>query len=500
MDQNSDGVSYIGLDNSEDNTVIIREFFPRQLSRRSEDGRVVAVTDGCESAFFKCLSEFKKLWKELAILKNLSCLFPVYDIFEENQTVYTVSEYIPFVTLEQYLNNRDGAMRREEARPLFMPALSTLGNVHAAGIVHGGISPKTLILCNDNRLRLAGFSIEPVRKESGELTAELFPGYAAIEQYGFDGSLSARTDLYAFAGCIYRALTGNNPIDAKLRVTSNRLSVPKQVAQITPMHVLNALGHALEVLPKERTANVERFRAEISAAPTVTAAREMPELQPKKATVPQSPVRQDPAPPVRRSAPKTSNKKSSTPLIIALVSVISVGILICLFLIGLLIFRPSGDEPQTEITTQEISTTVEQLTVPNLLERSYLAIQNDDILNENYEIIISFEFSETTDGVVFEQSPNAGEQIEKGGTITVKVSKGVEKVELPVLNDLPKKAAQEKLDALGFEYDIIKKYNDGTHTANCAAGTDLQPNKEYPKGTRLTLFIWDEPEEHEAQE
>ena len=36
-------------------------------------------------------------------------------------------------------------------------------------------------------MRITGFSIWQARTARGDLTAQLFPGYAAIEQYGFEG-------------------------------------------------------------------------------------------------------------------------------------------------------------------------------------------------------------------------------------------------------------------------------------------------------------------------
>ena len=68
-----------------------------------------------------------------------------------------------------------------------MPVLSTLGTLHSAGIIHRGISPTTLIVGKNGKMRITGFSIWQARTARGDLTAQLFPGYAAIEQYGFEG-------------------------------------------------------------------------------------------------------------------------------------------------------------------------------------------------------------------------------------------------------------------------------------------------------------------------
>ena len=151
---------------------------------------------------------------------------------------------------------------------MFMPALSALGTLHSAGIIHRGLSPQTILVTPDGKLKISGFSIWQARTARGDLNPELFPGYAAIEQYGFEGQQGAWTDIYAFAAVLYRALIGTDPIIATTRVTNDRLMIPSKFAEQLPAYVINALINALQILPEDRTRSVEQFRAELSASPT----------------------------------------------------------------------------------------------------------------------------------------------------------------------------------------------------------------------------------------
>ncbi len=494
LDADGDGASYLGFDIGLNEKVIVREFFPRDLACRGSDGTAVQILEGCDMPYLAAFAGFKRLWRDLARMKHLSCLLPVYDIFEENQTLYAVSEYCNFITLNQYLLNRpSGILRWEELRGLFMPVLSTLDTLHSAGVIHGGISPETLILCEDKRMRLYGFSIPDVRMERGDLSAQLFHGYAAVEQYGFDSRLEPCTDIYGFAAVLYRAMTGNTPPDARSRVTNDRLIVPARIAQATPAYVLNALGNAMQILPAERTQNVEQFRAEISAAPSVTMSQGLPELRSEDYPEPQEDrERIVPPNPVRevRADKKLKTMWISLGVTLAVLGVICTVILIILF--------TNSSQKIPEETTQG-TTAVEMLAVPNLISQDYLKVQYDEALNQQFFIVPTEEYNDLEEGIIFEQEPSAGTQAEVGSKIYIKVSKGIEKIVLPSVTSEKKQDAVEKLEELGFSCDVIEKYNNGDNSAGYVAGTDLPAEKEYPKGTKVVVFVWGEPQTQTVQ-
>lgn len=488
LDADGDGASYMGFDVSLNEKVIIREFFPRDLAGRGEDGTQVQILEGCDMPYVTALSAFKRLWRDLARMKHLSCLLPVYDIFEENRTVYAVSEYCNFIPLNQYLLNRPGGvMHWEELRGLLMPVLSTLDALHGSGVIHGGISPETLILCEDKKVRLYGFSIGDVRTERGDLHAQLFSGYTAIEQYGFDSRLAPCTDIYGFAAVIYRAITGNTPPDARARVTNDRLIVPARIAQATPAYVLNALGNAMQVMPAERTQNVEQFRAEISAAPSVTMSKGLPDLQTEVAPVPRE-EREKIVPPAPEREVKAVKKLGTMWLSLG----ITLAVLGIIGAVVLIVFLAKAPAELPEEETTQGTTAEEMLVVPNLISHDFLEIQYDKKLNEQFVIEAVEEYNDLDEGIIFDQEPSAGTQAEAGDKIYIKVSKGIEKIVLPSVTSEIQQDAVKMLEDLGFICEVIEKYNSGQNSAGYVAGTDLPAEKEYPKGTKVVVFVWGE--------
>lgn len=97
-------------------------------------------------------------------------------------------------------------------------ATATLMEVHDAGIIHGRLSPRRLLVDRDGGVRLTGFAGLPGHA-SGISTELPLSGpdmpYAAPELLRADpSSVDARTDLYALGVMLYEHLVGALPITA----------------------------------------------------------------------------------------------------------------------------------------------------------------------------------------------------------------------------------------------------------------------------------------------
>ena len=277
---NGEGITYNAFDLELKKPVSLREFFPKGLISRGE-GNYCLVNVGKATEFIDAKDSFVKLWKKLANLKGYTALTPASDVFEDLGTVYAVTEFLgEGKTLREYLlENELGYISWEEARVLLMPVISALGELHAAGIIHGAISPTNLVIDTNGRIRITGYSISEIRSEKTTMESEIFEGYAAVEQYGMSSGLSPATDVYGFAAVLYRALVGSTPISASSRLANDRLMIPGKFAEQLPAYVINALVNALQILPDDRTQNFEELRDELSASPTAQALSSKYELE-----------------------------------------------------------------------------------------------------------------------------------------------------------------------------------------------------------------------------
>ena len=265
---NGEGSTYNAFDMESKTPVTLRELYPKGIVSRGE-GHYCLVNVGKASEFIEAKDSFLKLWRKLSTLKGYKALTPVYDVFEDLGTVYSVSEFLgEGQTLREYLLGKaQGYISWEEARVLFMPVLSAIGELHKEGIIHGGISPTTLVVDANGQMRITGYCTNDVRVEKTVLDCEIFDGYAAVEQYGLSSGIGTYTDIYAFAAVLYRTLIGSTPISAASRLTNDKLMIPGKFAEQLPAYVINALVNALQILPEDRTSSADSLRDELSASP-----------------------------------------------------------------------------------------------------------------------------------------------------------------------------------------------------------------------------------------
>ena len=273
IESNGEGATYIAWDKNNDTSVRIREYYPDKLASRDEDGVTVKVSTDSDPLYGTYLDEFLDLARKLADCKELTNLLPVTDIFEANGTAYYVTENIKSITLREFLLRNGGILTWDQFRPLITPVISTMSSLHAKGIIHRGISPETLLVGRDGVIRIVGFCVESARTEHSDLNAQLYPGYAAIEQYGFEGKQGTWTDVYSLTATIFRVLVGNPPPEATERVSNDRMIIPAKIVQSMPKNVINSMARGLAILADDRTKNMDKLKSNlivVSGTPTGT--------------------------------------------------------------------------------------------------------------------------------------------------------------------------------------------------------------------------------------
>lgn len=488
LSQESDAVTYSGYDIKQRKAVIIREFMPKGIANRLEGNLDVHIRERYKKSFQGYKASFLKLWSTLKGMNSLSAVIPVYDVFEENETAYSISEKMATVSLRDFLlRNNDNNILWEKARLMFMPVLTTLENLHSNGIIHGAISPDALVLCKDGKVRLAGFCISECCCAGGELEFNANEGYTALEQYDNNHKVCPATDIYAFSACIYRALVGTNPPSAVEREINDKLMIPNRIAEKIPAHVIKALGAGLQIYPEKRIQNVYDYRELLNAAPSVVAQSSVEEAV-KDPGIQDKPVERTPA--RQKNDKKDDGKKKAIIAIVAVILVVVIGAAVYFF--------GFSDAFKPEETTE--STTLASVTVPDFCSAGYTEtdVKNSGTWNKQFKITFNYEYSKEKEaGIVFKQSVAAGETVNEGSEIVLTVSKGIETASVPNVNGLNQDEAVKQLEAAGFAVKILTVYNNGDYKEGYVKqsnGIAPQENTELAKGEEVIIQVYGAPE------
>ncbi len=481
----SDSVTYSGYDTKLDKKVLIREFYPKGIASRLEGNNVLHIRQRFASEIEKLKKSFYTLWTTLEKMHSLSAVVPVYDVFEENGTVYAVIEFMDSIPLREYLiRNEEGIIPWDSARLMFMPVLTTIESLHANGIVHGSITPDSLMLCRDGKVRLKPFCIQQCADATSPLELVESAGYTAIEQYENDHKICPATDIYAFSACIYRALVGTNPPDCKSREANDKLMIPNSIAEKIPMHVIKALGSGLQIYPEKRIKSVSDFRELLEAAPSVQARAQSIDETFKKSN-------NHPVNPNEYPDEEPRNKRSRIAIaVLAILIILAIGAGIYVVKFTDLI-KPAET---TTSTTQQL----QSFEVPDFTSAGYSQsdIQNNGAWNQQFTITFAEDFSKSAEkGIVFKQSVKAGEKVEQGTEIVLTVSKGIQTAEVPDLSNKTLDEAKKTLEDLGFKVTTVEVYNDGTHTPNtvkASSGTAPAQGETVAVGEEIIVQVYGE--------
>ena len=259
LGQGGFGITYLAYDQTLQQNVAIKEYFPvkivRRLGNTLRKGQgeyelsataMVYPQNGQEEKYLNGMQNFLEEAQVLFGKFDVEGLAAVKDYFEENGTAYIVMEYLSGPTLQEYEKEHKGKISEKQAEILLEPVINALAYIHSIGIVHCDISPDNLMVTKGGSIQLIDFgearNFEEQRNK--ELTLVYKRGYAPIEQCRQRGKQGAFTDVYSLCATIYFAVTGIDPDDSVERMIADHMK---------PLHEFYGTGlsdHEIHVIER----------------------------------------------------------------------------------------------------------------------------------------------------------------------------------------------------------------------------------------------------------
>ncbi len=553
LSANGQGATYIAYDTAVSCKVLLNEYMPEGLCVRVKGRPTISVNYNNLAQYKALMAEYTELNKSLAKMRSLSShLTPTLDIFAENNTTYSVYEYIEGLRLVDYLKENAGELTWSEVSAMFPPLFTTLSLVHNAGVIHRGISPETIYVTEKGELKLTDFCISGLRTNSTELISEIYPGYAAPEQYSAASRQGTWTDVYGICSVLYRILTGSKPDPANVRLECDNLYTPQELNRNIPKHVSDVIMEGMSLVGEDRiqtiTELVTRLFDQPAAGFNKTQTLEISRsgiMQTSQAYMDGNQYTDDgyynngydngysngydnnydyddgygSYDDYDDSSIETDEEDASTfdkikvPIIIGIllvaIVVVIIVILVQLFAGGDEMSNIRDNSSGTAITTlaeetqesteESTEETLEKNKMPSLIGKKF-----DDYVatfEEKYKVTVKASYEQNKDypkGVIFEQDVEIGQRIEEGMTINVKVSEGKPPALVPEFENWQLEDYLKLCKEREIKYTTVSQI-DFTKTNGIVVGVQPGPGEEIDVETQtITINYIDNPEETTA--
>ncbi|MFF5898184.1 Stk1 family PASTA domain-containing Ser/Thr kinase [Streptomyces argenteolus] len=482
------------------------------LAHDTRLGRTVAVktlrADLARDPSFQ--ARFRREAQSAASL-NHPAIVAVYDTGEDYvdgvSIPYIVMEYVDGSTLRELLHS-GRKLLPERTLEMTVGILQALEYSHRAQIVHRDIKPANVMLTRTGQVKVMDFGIARAMGDSGMTMTQtaavigtaqyLSPEQAKGEQ------VDARSDLYSTGCLLYELLAvrppfvGDSPVAVAYQHVREEPQPPSNFdPEITPEMDAIVLK-ALTKDPDYRYQSADEMRADIEACldgQPVAATAAMGAVgyggydgynndQPTTALRATDPggAQTSMLPPVNPDdggygyddrPDRRRQKKSNTSTILLVVA--GVLVLIGAILIGRAVFSDTnGDGGKFD--------------VPNMVGST---VEEAQRLADNADIVLKVGASEPCEtqekDAICSQTPSADAQMEAGETVTVVVSTGAPKVEVPDVVEQSEDRARKALEAKGFTVNV--KTAESDKTPDTVIAQDPEGGSKVEKETEITITV-----------
>ena len=432
---------------------------------------------------------FRNESKVIAVLDHPN-IVKVYDVNFTGAEQYIVMEYIDGITLKQYITHQ-GHLRWKDSVHFVTQILRALSHAHERGVIHRDIKSQNIMLLRDGTIKVMDFGIARFAREDIRTMDDKAIGsvhYISPEQACGEES-DEKSDIYSVGVLLYEMLTGRVPFDGETpeQVAMKHIhQKPIPISKLQP-DVPTGLCEIVEkAMQKDKNL---RYRSAAEMLAAIDAFKQNPSIVFEYKYMPDEPesvkysrsvsaIQAEENAPHKKKAPVEEEeeiiiKRSPTILILTGIAAACV-ITAVLVLLGF--FYWGRDEKVAEIP------------MPNLVGM-YLddVRKQDDYKNFQFQIVEN-ELSEYPKGQIYEQSVTPGVMVKVNRKIKIKLSAGIQVLEVPNLTGSYVGDAEDTLSKLGLDH-IVRTQEDDSVEADRVIKTDPPAGQQVEQGSQVVLYV-----------
>ena len=466
----------------------------------------------------------------------------VYDVGSDRGLYYMVMELVEGITLKEYIEKK-GRISHRELISIAIQMCSGIGAAHEAGLIHRDIKPQNIMISRDGKVKVTDFGIaKAVTSNTVTTNAMGSVHYSSPEQVR-GGFSDQKSDIYSIGITLFEMATGEVPFDGESTVA---VAMKHLKEEITPPSELNEdIPYSLErIILKCTQKNAERRYANVNAL-----IRDLkhslvdpdgdfvviPPLNNADTVI----ITDDELDDIRSSSydeydddeydddeydddeydtdeydtdeyddddeyddeydddeyDRRGKKKNSDDVnprmkkVMKILTVVVIAIILSIVIFavgkaaGVFKFGPSLNLNKTETNTVKVPN------VKGMTEDEAKKALNSKGLG--YEVVSREESEEYEEGLVSEQTPEAGKKVKKNTKVQVVVSSGLvgASITIPDVSDMSEDEAQRALEDQGFE-NITSEYSySNSVSEGDVIGTTPSANTQASKDTKIVMKV-----------